>query len=349
MFDPIYGLEPRRPSISISTVVIIAVASDSLVILYSKHLSEDSSMDVNYMETPTASGIVVDEDLLTAALAELDGESEQPKKKPATKRRRVEQSAPSATTSADVEFMRGVAEKLRKLPGDKLAKINRHMNLADVEAGMVMEVFAIETMTTQYGKMALFSCILDDDDRTHRFVAAPERFLPEQMDDNMPALYAYFGKKATKGKSRGGGGSATHSYHHLVRIHEDMTTTAAMRDRARQLRAMNVAQLTELATKILSFRDFPVGTVFVTERYRIVDFVRDGVTEKVPVCKYSAVVDGRERTGEIFVPTRFTEQLRTANGVVVIVYRGQAVTADNRKYIDVSVMSRDLASLVTSI
>ena len=242
----------------------------------------------------------------------------------------------------------------------EMERLNERISVADLPPGTVLEVITISSTQTQFGKMALFKAITSSTDRKIKVISAPERFC--QDNDNevdlhgaRSSIYVYFGKQTMK---RSKSSNSTSQFHNLKQYEERFDTVDAMHRRAAEMKKMLLEQLNSLLLTIHSFTDMPAGSVLVTEGVRFVECVNsDGKFRRsvggaktgtgvcrVPVCKYSL----GDTRGEIFIPTRFSDQIKSLNGIAVVVYRGKKMSKEGREYSDIIIMDETDANTLTS-
>ena len=220
--------------------------------------------------------------------------------------------------------------------------------MADLHIGCVLEVISTHLTKTAYGPMTVMNCVSGSDGRQMRNVMAPERFFNSAMKD-LPSIFVYFGKKVSVAKT---GAEMPNQYHDLKRVPEEFGSVEEMSERAKAIRKMPIKKREELTRTIESLKDFPVGTVFLLEGYRVLEITnRDGgASAELPVCKYSTVGgDGKTRSGEIFLPVRLLERVREVDGQTIAVYKGQKNTIDGKRtYSSVSLLDERAVSLISA-
>ena len=290
------------------------------------------------------------------------------KKKTVNKRKRP---------AADLSTLHKLAAKIRAMTPKQMEKLNERISLSDLRSGTVLEVISIETTQTQFGQMALLKAITSDADRKMKVISAPERFCLDTDDGELDGgvsramgIYVYFGKQSMK-KGKTQQQTQQQQFHNLKRYEEVFDTVEAMHAKASVLRKMSLDQLNNLLLTIHSFTDMKPGSVLVTDGVRFIDCVNkggkfqrsigglktsaaasaiavaDGSVSKVPVCRYSALDrGGKEIRGEIFIPVRFSDQIKSLNGVAVVVYRGKKQTKDGKEYSDIVILDEICASLI---
>ena len=225
------------------------------------------------------------------------------------------------------------ARRIARYSDVDLDLINRSRGLSDVPVGTVLEMLSAEQKTSVHGDMTLFTCFMDDRRKNPVKIMAPARMYDE--DHAFPAVYAYFGKRETKTRT----GSAV-TAHRLVRL-MDRLDSDAVTERARDLRKLPLDKLEAAMGTTRSFRDLRRGSVVVLDGFRVVSV--DGGAETI-VATHTGVVCGDDEcveTGEIYVPARFKDELKSCGGRAVAVYKGLTTTRDGHECFDITLISED--------
>ena len=212
--------------------------------------------------------------------------------------------------------------------------INKSRGLSDVPVGTVLEVLSSEYKTSVHGDMVVFTCFQDDRRKNPVKVMAPYRLYHEEH--TFPAVYAYFGKRDTNNR-----GSGVVAAHRLMRLTDRLDSAEAVTERAKELRRLPLDKLEAAMGTTRFFRDLRRGSVVVVDGFRVVKV--DGGSETL-IATYTNVVCGEEEcsdTGEIYVPTRFRDELEECGGRAVVVYKGLTSTRDGHECFNITIIRED--------
>ena len=243
------------------------------------------------------------------------------------------QSGPSpAAASAAISSAR-----MRRIAGyssDDLEVITKSRGLSDVPVGTVLEVLSSECKTSVHGDMVVFTCFMDDRRENPTSIMAPEKMYPKEH--TYPAVYAYFGKRETKSRSR-----CVVVAHRVIWLADRLDSDEAVAERVRELRKLPLDKLEVAMGTTRSFRDLRRGSVVLLAGYRVVGV--DGGTEAIVATHTNVVCSDDECTdmGEIYVPVRFKDELRSCGGRAVAVYKSLTTTRDGHECFDITLISED--------
>ena len=260
---------------------------------------------------------------------------------PVSKRRKRDDKTDKA--NRDMEELRHIAVKMRRLPVEQLVTIEEYVGLSELTKYAVIEALEVNERTTMHGKAAFIKCIMErgDKGRTLCQLMAPERFLQIQT----PAVLVYMGKTAIPGRVTG---KAVNESHKLYAVDHTPLEMSELRNRATGIRALKPDDLESMfGVKVL--KDFKIGTVFVLKDLRHI--VSTATDEEIPIVQFETEGDdGKTQSGEVYLPKRYVPYLEQPNGVgVLAVYKGEKQTTNGRTCYDLSFHDAKSAHVVYAV
>jgi len=244
------------------------------------------------------------------------------------------------------------------MPLSKRNEIREVTKLSDLTPGTVLEVSSGEMVQTTYGKSLLVRASYLDVKKGGKRVTVkihiPPRFAADRREgrqntDKVEKITArvmvYLGRKI--------GGEGKHDYCSVETVTPPSGTT--VRKLADDLRKKTLSELEE-HFKVSSLSSLPAGSVLVITELREMKFssksgVEDGEDRKMQsgIATYETIADGKNKCGEVFLPARYTNELRDCLPGV-LVYKGRkSAKSGGREFFDCVVLDKAVRETMETV